>query len=194
MPILMMLCSSFSGSNTRGVIAGGTSRRGPRWPRAWDREGHAPGLGEPRSGGRRSHAVEPGKQRQGAKGAAPGAGGAALGAKAATPEGAEGPRRRGAGSARRGVRGAHTHGRRRGHTQGREGEEEEERERERGEGIGAHLEDPNPAITVTKSQGTTGKRERWERGNCAREKLNEGERDKRGAPGGGTGARGLGLG
>jgi hypothetical protein len=45
---------------------------------------------------------------------------------------------------------------------------EEEQEKERGKGRGAHLGDPNPAITATGARRHKGEeRERWERGNCA---------------------------
>jgi hypothetical protein len=53
-----------------------------------------------------------------------------------------------------------------GREQGKKEGEGREREGE-GEGRGAHLRDPNPAITVTKSYGTTGKREVGERELCA---------------------------
>jgi hypothetical protein len=58
-------------------------------------------------------------------------------------------------------------GSRRGRAQGREGEGEEEREEERG----AHLGDPNPAITVTRANRTQEKRERGGRERVVRGKI-----------------------
>jgi hypothetical protein len=77
---------------------------------------------------------------------------------------AEGPRRRGARGPRAGALGACTR-------KGRKRKRERERGEERiGEGRGAHLGDPNPAITVTGAPRAQGRRERegGERELCAR--------------------------
>jgi hypothetical protein len=169
----------------------GAALRGSGWPHVGARDGSAQGP-------RRSRAGAPG--------------GCAAGAGEAAPPGAE-PRDRGR-PGRRGPRGPGPRGAeerggvprameaappgrvrgggggKRGYAQEREGEEEEERE---GEGKRAHLGDPNPAITVTKSHRAQQGRERGEREGeevAVWEKSNERDREEGGAHGGGGGAPG----
>jgi hypothetical protein len=66
------------------------------------------------------------------------------------------------------ARGARTQGRRREPARRREGRK---RRRERGEGMGAHLGDPNLAITVTGAPRAQGRRERDGREGIVREKI-----------------------
>jgi hypothetical protein len=153
-------------------------RQGTRLPRAGatrrGSRGSAPGPGRPRAGGRGSRAAGPRGRVRGGQGA--------------TREGRWEPRRRGpgqpcsgGGGAREPRQGPHRGGARepryqvaRGaRTQGRTRERALGREwrRERGEGRGAHLGDPNPAITVTGAPRAQGRRERDGRERIVRGKI-----------------------
>jgi hypothetical protein len=140
----------------------------------------------PRAGAGTAARRGPGRPRAGApRGPRGGAGGAA-------PEGRD-DHAAGAGSHTHGQAtppGARTRGGRRGaHKEGKGRKRKRERERERERGRGAHLGDPNPVITVTKSPRAQRGRERGGGEGVVRGKNQMREIERRGRMGRSRGAR-----